>query len=237
MSFDTAPLYNQPEYSDVTISFSGRSIYCHKVVLSTSSEYFKRLESGRREIELKEDDPDAVEFILEYLYSFDSDEDAARNEDWKLQLQYLLNDLADDALHLVRDITSDIHDTREAFDTIMHIRKSTLLPKALKVADRIEQKHLHNLLNLEAYREVVDQDRTLLWKHLDHLNAKFSERRSADIQVCRRCPKRRLLARNEKASKCSCRSELNERDYKRLKVWVPKDQLTTYKSQIMPYGS
>ncbi|PIA98753.1 hypothetical protein CB0940_03755 [Cercospora beticola] len=208
MSFDTAPLYNQPEYSDVTISFSGRSIYCHKVVLSTSSEYFKRLESGRREIELKEDDPDAVEFILEYLYSFDSDEDAARNEDWKLQLQ----------------VANAAH-------------KASGSSAQPSIPTNYSPKHLHNLLNLEAYREVVDQDRTLLWKHLDHLNAKFSERRSADIQVCRRCPKRRLLARNEKASKCSCRSELNERDYKRLKVWVPKDQLTTYKSQIMPYGS
>lgn len=43
MSLQTATLYNKPDFSDVTIKFSGREIYCHKLILCTESAYFAKL--------------------------------------------------------------------------------------------------------------------------------------------------------------------------------------------------
>ncbi|WPB00979.1 uncharacterized protein RHO25_005599 [Cercospora beticola] len=65
-------IFKDKEYSDIMIKFLGREIPCHKVVICTQSEYFKKLcgkassfvESKQKVIELKEDDPDAVEGII-----------------------------------------------------------------------------------------------------------------------------------------------------------------------------
>ena len=43
MSLATLALYNQPEYSDVMVRFSDRTVYCHKLILCTNSDYFKKL--------------------------------------------------------------------------------------------------------------------------------------------------------------------------------------------------
>ncbi|KAF2207559.1 hypothetical protein CERZMDRAFT_102242 [Cercospora zeae-maydis SCOH1-5] len=109
MSIPTADLYNQPAYSDVIISFSGRRVYCHKLVICSKSEYFKKLcdqnsgfsvrpsdeelltvlseiqESMQKVIELKDDDPDALEHVLRYMYSGKHGTD--QDDNWELQLQ------------------------------------------------------------------------------------------------------------------------------------------------------
>ncbi|KAK5165456.1 uncharacterized protein LTR77_008985 [Saxophila tyrrhenica] len=65
--------FNRPEFSDVTIRCGGREWPAHRIVLCNRSEYFKRaLQSGFKEglesvIELHEDDPNAVELMLEWL--------------------------------------------------------------------------------------------------------------------------------------------------------------------------
>lgn len=69
-------IYRNKDYSDITIKFSGREIPCHKVIICTQSEYFKKLcgkgsqfaESDQKIVELKEDDPDAVVGIIRQLY-------------------------------------------------------------------------------------------------------------------------------------------------------------------------
>lgn len=38
----TAPFFNNSNFSDLTIKFSGREVKCHKIILCTS-EYFQEL--------------------------------------------------------------------------------------------------------------------------------------------------------------------------------------------------
>lgn len=42
-SLNTASLFNQEAYSDLTIELDGRSIRCHKLVVCTKSKYFAGL--------------------------------------------------------------------------------------------------------------------------------------------------------------------------------------------------
>jgi hypothetical protein len=71
-------LFNEDAFSDVTVRFSNREIKCHKVILCTASDYFKALcgpaskfsEKELTIIDLHDDDPDAIEAVLRYLYNF-----------------------------------------------------------------------------------------------------------------------------------------------------------------------
>jgi hypothetical protein len=42
--------FDHPTLSDLTIQFSGRSIYVHRIVLSRSSEYFASLLTGKFQV-------------------------------------------------------------------------------------------------------------------------------------------------------------------------------------------
>ncbi|KAK6422010.1 hypothetical protein LTR95_016732 [Oleoguttula sp. CCFEE 5521] len=116
-------LWNQPEYSDIAIKFSGRSIFCHKVVLCRASDYFKSWliksrESGVNEVELKDDDPDALEALLSHIYL--RDYDMGSTQPWRFYLalaivaqKHLLPDLADIAVVRFRVAALDIEDMSE----------------------------------------------------------------------------------------------------------------------------
>ncbi|KAF2220526.1 BTB/POZ protein, partial [Elsinoe ampelina] len=61
-------------FSDVTICFGDRQFYAHKVILASRSEYFKSMftnafkESNQRTITLEDDDPEALEIMLNWMY-------------------------------------------------------------------------------------------------------------------------------------------------------------------------
>ena len=63
--------FNNGAFADVTITFSGRDVLCHKLILC-DFEYFQMMcgpgsqfaESQRNTVELHGDDPDAVEAML-----------------------------------------------------------------------------------------------------------------------------------------------------------------------------
>lgn len=86
--------YKDDEYSDITIKFSGREVPCHKMVICTQSEYFKKLcgkgsqfaESKQKVVELKDDDPDAVDAIIRQLY-FGTYSGANRNSEWSFHAE------------------------------------------------------------------------------------------------------------------------------------------------------
>ncbi|KAL9533272.1 hypothetical protein SMMN14_02215 [Sphaerulina musiva] len=180
MSLSTLALYNEPEYSDVTIQFSGRTVHCHKLVLCTKSDYFKKLcgpgshfaEGNTKVIELKEDNPDAVEYLLRYIYSGQSQTD--EDDNWQLQLEvaktaqkYLLLDLAAIAKEKFMKVANAVIEPEDVFATITHIRQNTLESDHLNVAQQLETKHLLPLLKVPGYRDVIDQDKSLMWNYLD----------------------------------------------------------------------
>lgn len=69
--------FDKEQYSDVTLTFSGHKIKCHKMILCSKSKHFnamfgpdsKYVESQLSEIPLyDDDDPDAAEAMLADLY-------------------------------------------------------------------------------------------------------------------------------------------------------------------------
>lgn len=280
MSLPTSDLFNQPTYSDVIISFSGRRIYCHKLILCSKSEYFKKLcdpdggfsvragnddllavlnetqESTQKVIELRDDDPDAVEHILRYIYTGKHLTDQDR--EWKLQLQiansahkasspplwilaqltliqYLLTDLANAALGKFKTIASGKTDPPEVFGTMMHIPKHTLLPEALDVAKHLESTHRHSLLKVPAYRELVDEDNTLLWKYLDQFNDALAAQTEVTLRVCRKCRTPLLLANGNSGTRCRCSTGYSSPNYEQLSIWVPTAKFDDYVQRLPEY--
>lgn len=69
--------FNNVERSDVILSFSGRYIHANRAILSQWSPYFDALlngswaEAGALRVELREDDPDALERLLRWIYGGD----------------------------------------------------------------------------------------------------------------------------------------------------------------------
>ncbi|KXT07708.1 hypothetical protein AC578_10174 [Pseudocercospora eumusae] len=209
MALNTAALYNQPEYSDVTIRFSNREVFCHKVILCTSSEYFKKLcgpgshfaESQQKCIELKGDHPDALEAILEYLYT--KQHDHGRDDDWALQLEigktaekYLLPDLATAANRKYVSHASATVEPQAVFDTIMHIREHAFSDKDLKVADDLETKHLLALMKVNDFRQLISKDQTRMWKYLDQFTNFISDKEAVTLCKCQKCSGAEVLNSN-----------------------------------------
>ncbi|ROV90761.1 hypothetical protein VMCG_09411 [Cytospora schulzeri] len=66
--------YNNPSLSDVTLVFSGRRLPVHKVILAAKNKYFRAFaEATATEVELHDDNPDALERLIKCLYGFDVD--------------------------------------------------------------------------------------------------------------------------------------------------------------------
>ncbi|OAP59879.1 hypothetical protein AYL99_04881 [Fonsecaea erecta] len=71
--------FGSPKFSDFTIKVDEREFKVHKIVIYGQSEYFNRLfnsdwkEALDNKIELKEDDPGAVEAMLRFMYENEYD--------------------------------------------------------------------------------------------------------------------------------------------------------------------
>jgi len=73
-------MYKKGELTDVTLVCAEQGFHAHRVVLAATSEVFKeglgsqKEESGKREVRLADvNNPEAVKFMLDYLYQMDSD--------------------------------------------------------------------------------------------------------------------------------------------------------------------
>ncbi|PPJ58315.1 hypothetical protein CBER1_04504 [Cercospora berteroae] len=247
MALLTSALYNQPAFSDVIIAFSGRRIYCHKLILCSKSEYFMKLcapdggfsESTQKVVELRDDDPDAVEHVLLYIYTGCP---SGQDENWKLQLQiansahkYLLTDLAKTAMNKFIQTASAISPPEKIFEAIMHIRKSTLLPEALEVAKSLETQHVHKLLKVRPYRELVDKDSTLIWKYLDQFNDALVAQIQVTLRVCRKCRTSLLLTSGNSGPNCKCLTLYASPNYENFQIWVPAAKLGDYNQRLPEY--
>ncbi|EME79247.1 uncharacterized protein MYCFIDRAFT_204749 [Pseudocercospora fijiensis CIRAD86] len=200
MALQTATLYNQPDYSDVTIRFSGREVFCHKIILCTTSEYFKKLcgpgshfaESQQKTIELKGDHPDAVEAILKYLYTKQDNND--QDHEWTLQLEiaktaekYLLPGVAAIANQKFVSHASVIAEPQAVFDAIMHIREHAFSEKDLAVASELEKKHIFALMKVNDFRQLISKDQSLMWKYIDQFAEFISSKAEVMLCKCAKC--------------------------------------------------
>ncbi|CAK4032125.1 hypothetical protein SEPMUDRAFT_147200 [Lecanosticta acicola] len=184
---NTEKLFHDENYSDIVVQFSGKEIKCHKIILCTKSVYFRKLcgpgssfkartrESKSNTVELKEDHPDAVEAVLWHIYSGKTE--SSRPDDWlhdlhvsKAAEKYLLPDLEAAAFSRFQKTTDAITEPGVVLSAIHTIREVGDHPKHLEVAAKLEEKHQSALLKNQEYRSIVEEDKELLWKHMDRLN-------------------------------------------------------------------
>ncbi|KAI5358263.1 Putative ankyrin repeat and BTB/POZ domain-containing protein [Septoria linicola] len=217
-------LHRTVALNDAAVRFSGRTVHCHKLVLCTNSEYFKKLvgpgshfaEAHQNVVELEEDHLDAVEHILRYIYSQTHNTD--QDNEWKLQLEvakaaekYLLFKLAEAASLKFKN----------AFETDF-----------LQIAQDLESIHLLDLLKLHGYRELVNRDKMLMWSYLDQVRDFMSGQVEVDLAICNGVPTRdchgRALLSSDARGKHVCSSRTS-RDWKKMRFWAPKKELSTYK--------
>ncbi|GAB7324821.1 hypothetical protein MBLNU13_g08657t3 [Cladosporium sp. NU13] len=72
--------FNDPTLSDLTIRPSDRTVHVHRIVLCRRSAYFEKLilggfkETGLKEVELHDDDPDAMIGLFRCIHDLPCDE-------------------------------------------------------------------------------------------------------------------------------------------------------------------
>nr|OQO17401.1 hypothetical protein B0A51_15854 [Rachicladosporium sp. CCFEE 5018] len=175
-----ASLWDQREYSDITIKFSGKTIFCHKIVLCRFSEYFKKqcgpgsrfAEASLKEIELKDDDPEALEALLEYLYQIEYD--SSHDKSWRFYLalgtaadKYLLLALKDEAFQRLEYVISNLKKTPELV-AVLQVLDSDYKQDArmTRIRNNIHIDNLDELLECFNYRTYLKEHPKLLWRDL-----------------------------------------------------------------------
>ncbi|KJY02384.1 hypothetical protein TI39_contig55g00007 [Zymoseptoria brevis] len=195
---DVASWFNQDALSDVTIKFSGKEIKCHKLILSARSEYFTKMldpkggfvEASASVIELKEDDPAALEALLRYIYTFKYiDDEEKRANDWIFHLNYSIvarkygfekESLA--AFVVFETIVKAITIPEALYDVITTLPQfEDLVPEVslVKTADKLIEANLQPLLELEEFRLHIHANEEILWR----LMVKVVPRRFAAPEV------------------------------------------------------
>ncbi|KAK4955598.1 hypothetical protein LTR10_006537 [Elasticomyces elasticus] len=106
-TINVADWFGKDKYSDVTLKFGDREFRAHRLVLEQSSVYFKQiLEENTTGIIKLEEDPEAMECMLRYIYTFKYLEGEKRKDEWCLHLkvaavaaQYGVEALLETAVH------------------------------------------------------------------------------------------------------------------------------------------
>ena len=175
--------YNDKTFSDVSIHFSEREVYCHKLVLCQASDYFKALcgpdskfaENVQGAIELCEDDPDAIEVMLQYLYNKPYDKiiedmkDNGKATGTKLQMgicmvgkKYLMPELEKNGLVGLRSYVAETEATEDAasiFSAYCFLSDhKNHDPAFAEIMLELGKKHLPDLFAFPDFRKMLEED-------------------------------------------------------------------------------
>lgn len=206
---DNSLHFNQPAYSDLTIKLDNKSIYCHKIIICTRSKYFRELcgananfkvcdpgawrllmtltgvllkEKDQSVIELKDDDPDALEILLHWLYHQDYESIIVRNlankvPIWRLHLnvalaadKYLCRNLEKAAIFALSEhLSSTTSSTEEAAQMLEIVHEMDLTDSIAAMTEQVQKRLLPDLLKEPQFRALLDRDHELRWKIIDGL--------------------------------------------------------------------
>ena len=182
---DTAEFFDNLAYSDVIVKFGTREIKCHKLILCTRSEHFKAMvgssakfaESQQAVIELKDDDPDALEAVLRYIYTSKYVKRGYKSDDWRFHLsvsevadKYLVKTLAEQAFDKFGLVVSNLTDIERVAEMVkvlptINYRSTELLA----IVQQLQDKHFVDLLKQPEYRAMLAADSTLMLSHIERL--------------------------------------------------------------------
>ena len=121
-----------------------------------------------------------MEAVLKHIYTDKTD--CSRTSDWLHQLhvcqaadKYLLPKLSSVAFTRLKKATDELKDMSSVLEAIQTIRDISNNEEHTKIADSLESRHQSALLKHDDYRSIVENDKALMWKHLDR------------FELCRRC--------------------------------------------------
>ena len=184
--------YNNEEYSDVVIKSGQREFKCHKIIICSKSEYFKRLcgpssrfaEAKQQLITLHDDEPDAVEALIRYLYTgkymFGQSLpdniaifhlNVSRTAD-----KYGIQQLSDKASKAFHNVVVHTQDLQIIITTINALKRAfSHDEKLVTLADGLRKAHMQRLLNDPGYRAMLDGDKELMWEVIDDMKDRLAK--------------------------------------------------------------
>lgn len=136
-------------------------------------------ESTQDVIKLEEDNPDAMDTVLRYIYKIpvaprcsSSDENpwCCWLDVYTIADKYLVPALSEQACKYFFDFSRSERSLNEIADIIetLHMEMNHD-NKTFKLAAELREKHLRKLLQNKQYREKVQDDQALMWEHVDQL--------------------------------------------------------------------
>lgn len=170
------------------MKFGSRERKCHRVILCNKSDYFKELfgpgkqfaESNQGVVELKDDDEEAVEALLRWIYTFEYEErqrnpipcsTAEDKDDLPLNFhlnvciaadKYLLPALRDEALGRLHVLLEYASETRLAtFLQDVFYTGATFPTAIVALCERIRNSRLRALMQTDQFRDMVRNDSEL----------------------------------------------------------------------------
>ncbi|GIZ36721.1 hypothetical protein CKM354_000018800 [Cercospora kikuchii] len=168
-------LYDDENYSDVTIEYSGRQYRGHKAVLCTRSEYFDRLcgknsqfaESTQKVIKLEEDDATAVERMIVHLYGGPYVPSTTKDNEWQFHAEitrvadkYLVPGLKSKALAKCIELLAAIIDPSKVCDAVLEIKsRFNDIDAITKQATAMQEAHIYALLQQPQFVESLSEDK------------------------------------------------------------------------------
>ncbi|KAF4555075.1 Hypothetical protein D9617_3g021450 [Elsinoe fawcettii] len=166
--------FNAELFSDVTLAFSGRHIYAHRVILAARSRYFVTLfagpfeESQQRIIELEEDNAEALETMLRIMYDRGAMITLQRGTNDNIQdLQELftvsdkyqvdsINRVALEELLKVFSGKWHADNVRQVLEFLVSLSADTMVECEDMVVDAIYQGHYLAIINLDEFDVLIE---------------------------------------------------------------------------------
>ncbi|SMR59299.1 unnamed protein product [Zymoseptoria tritici ST99CH_1E4] len=240
---DMSKWFDRDTLSDITIKFGDKEVKCHKVILSTRSEYFTKLcdpEGGFAEatqpvVELKDDDPTALEALLRYIYTFQYVDDAEkRKEDWIFHLNYSIvarkygfEEESTAAFRMFQDIVQSFEDPEVIFDVVTSLPQwEDLVAEAslVETADALIKNHWKQLVELEEFRFYLHTNETILWRQMAELEPRKVQPDLVQVSIYR-CTTRncKTAARAVNGTVLTCHNHSAVMGFK-FYCWVPPAQ-------------
>ncbi|KAK3074275.1 hypothetical protein LTR53_003436 [Teratosphaeriaceae sp. CCFEE 6253] len=194
-TFDVTGFFDQDAYSDITVAFGSRERKCHKMILCHKSRYFADLcgpgsafaEAQQTRIELREDDGEAVDAMLRWLYTFDyeptdraADREAAEIVEFHLSVclaadKYQILDLTAEALSRVRALLDGVEGAVLTHALIKVNDDKVPHPQSvIAVVNEVRDRRLVELVSCAAFRALLAGDGPLCLEMLDELGRQAS---------------------------------------------------------------
>ena len=136
-------------------------------------------ESKQDVIELEDDDSDAMDTVLRHIYKspIGPRHSSSGGNPWRFWLdvritadKYLVPALSEQAFKYLFDFARSEKNLDEIADIVNTLQtEMSHDDKIFGLAAELRKKHLRNLLQNKRYREKIEDDKALMWEHVDQV--------------------------------------------------------------------